>query len=112
MLGERLRQLRKENDLTRENLAQMLDVTPSIITFYENGARSPSLKVLLSLADYFEVSLDYLTGRSNNPKINQPEAITEAEKNLHQITTQLSEESLNELLQYANYLRIKQVLKP
>ncbi|CFX15595.1 Cro/C1-type helix-turn-helix domain [Syntrophomonas zehnderi OL-4] len=66
-LGERLRELRKTKNLKREELAEILGLGPRIITFYETNDRDPSLKVLLALADYFNVSLDYLVGRSDDP---------------------------------------------
>ncbi|SFR12397.1 helix-turn-helix domain-containing protein [Desulfoscipio geothermicus] len=67
-LGERLRYLRKSKNLKREELAAIIGLTPRVITFYETGDRDPSLKVLLALADYFDVSLDYLVGRSDDPR--------------------------------------------
>jgi transcriptional regulator with XRE-family HTH domain len=67
-LGERLRYLRKSRNLKREELADVIGITPRAITFYETNDRDPSLKVLLALADYFDVSLDYLVGRSGDPR--------------------------------------------
>ncbi|MCL6559477.1 MAG: helix-turn-helix domain-containing protein [Firmicutes bacterium] len=69
-LGERLRILRKAHNLKREDLAASIGLTPRVITFYETNDREPSLKVLLALADFFDVSLDYLVGRSDNPRRN------------------------------------------
>lgn len=66
-LGERLRELRKTKNLKRGELAEILGLGPRIITFYETNDRDPSLKILLALADYFDVSLDYLVGRSDDP---------------------------------------------
>ncbi|WP_173297006.1 helix-turn-helix domain-containing protein [Thermanaeromonas sp. C210] len=67
-LGERLRSLRKARNLKREQLAAAIGVTPRVITFYETNDREPSLRVLIALADFFDVSLDYLVGRSDNPR--------------------------------------------
>ena len=67
-LGERLRTLRKSHNLKREDLADSIGLTPRVITFYETNDREPSLKVLRSLADFFDVSLDYLVGRSDDPR--------------------------------------------
>jgi len=66
-LGERLRELRKSKNLKREELGEIIGLGPRIITFYETNDRDPSLKVLIALADYFDVSLDYLVGRSDDP---------------------------------------------
>ena len=67
-LGERLRSLRKARNLKREQLAAAIGVTPRVITFYETNDREPSLRVLIALADFFDVSLDYLVGRSDDPR--------------------------------------------
>lgn len=66
-LGERIRELRKTNNLNRDKLGEILNLSPRVITFYETNDRTPSVKVLIDLADYFDVSLDYLVGRSDDP---------------------------------------------
>lgn len=67
MLGERLRSLRKEQNLKREDIAEGIGVTPRAITFYETNDKRPTLDTAIKLADFFDVSLDYLVGRSDNP---------------------------------------------
>lgn len=59
--GERLRQLRKSHDITQGQLAECIGVVPSAVGKYERitGAY-PSVDVLIKLADYFNVSIDYL----------------------------------------------------
>jgi Predicted transcriptional regulators len=66
--GERLNQLRKAKNLKAEDLADVVGVKRRIIFLYEKDESKPSFDVLLSLADYFDVSLDYLVGRSDKPK--------------------------------------------
>lgn len=41
------------------------------ISQYETGAREPCFKDLIAIADYFDVSIDYLVGRTDNPKVNR-----------------------------------------
>lgn len=65
--GERLKLLRKEKGLKQSELANILGVTERTIRYYEFNEREPDLSGLNSLADFFEVSIDYLTGRSDNP---------------------------------------------
>ncbi|AEJ44413.1 helix-turn-helix domain-containing protein [Alicyclobacillus acidocaldarius] len=67
LLGERLRFLRKERNLRRDDVAAAIGVTPRLITFYETGDKTPSLEAAMKLADFFNVSLDYLVGRTDDP---------------------------------------------
>ncbi|MCM0759083.1 MULTISPECIES: helix-turn-helix domain-containing protein [Sporomusa] len=66
--GERLNQLRKLRDLKAEDLADVIGVKRRIIYMYEKNESKPSFEVLISLADYFDVSLDYLVGRSDKAR--------------------------------------------
>jgi transcriptional regulator with XRE-family HTH domain len=66
MLGERLKLLREEHGLKQKDVAAFLDITPSAYGYYEQNKREPDLETLNSLAGYFHVSIDYLTGKSNN----------------------------------------------
>lgn len=61
----RLRELRLENAETQLNLSVELDFDAQEISRYERGVVSPSLKRLITIADYFDVSIDYLVGRSD-----------------------------------------------
>jgi transcriptional regulator with XRE-family HTH domain len=69
--SERLNQLRKTNNLKAEELAIIAGVKRRIIFMYEKGDTKPSFDVLIALADYFNVSLDYLVGRSNSSARNK-----------------------------------------
>ncbi|MGN0755046.1 MAG: helix-turn-helix domain-containing protein [Aristaeellaceae bacterium] len=60
--GDRLRQLRKERNLTQQQLAELIGVKNSVISFYEVGERMPSPEVLRKLAMALHVSTDYLLG--------------------------------------------------
>ena len=53
----------------RKKLAIFLDVNPSMITHYTSGKTLPRLENLIKIADYFDVSVDYLLGRTNNRKV-------------------------------------------
>lgn len=69
--SERLSLLRKQKRISLVSLGGYLSVTDEAVRLLEKGKRSPSFEVLCALADYFDVSLDYLVGRSDNPKINK-----------------------------------------
>lgn len=59
--GERLRRLRKDRDITQGQLAEVIGVVPSAVGKYERIPQSyPSVEALIKIADYFNVSIDYL----------------------------------------------------
>lgn len=66
--SERLVQLRKEKNITQKQLANELNLSEVGIQNYEGERRKPAYDVLIALADYFDVSLDYLVGRSDEPE--------------------------------------------
>ena len=63
-LSERLRILRDERGFTQKDVANFLGKSLRAYQYYEAGTRRPEYPHLLALADFFDVSLDYLTGRS------------------------------------------------
>ncbi len=69
-LSQRLRQLRLEKDLRQDQLAKLVHVEKSSISMYENDVRQPSFDVLIRYAEVFNVSTDYLLGRSNNRSLD------------------------------------------
>ena len=69
MLPERLKYLRKQTNLKQTDVASLLKITTRNYQRYESGAIEPNINGLVALADYFNVSLDYLVGRSDNPAI-------------------------------------------
>ncbi|WP_371377446.1 helix-turn-helix domain-containing protein [Sporomusa aerivorans] len=66
--GERLSHLRKSRKLKAEDLADAVGVKRRIIFMYEKNESKPSFEVLISFAEYFDVSLDYLVGRSDEAR--------------------------------------------
>ena len=63
--AERLRTLRREMDLTQNKLADILETTQRKISYWERGKVEPDLYSLWKIADFFEVSVDYLLGRKD-----------------------------------------------
>ena len=59
MVTNRIAKLRKEAGLNQYDLAEVANVTASAIVMYEQGRRTPSLKILIILVKYFDMSLDY-----------------------------------------------------
>ena len=68
IVGERLKQLRTENRYSQTQIADMCGVTQATIGRYETGVAEPPIGKLLWYANQFEVSLDYIFGRIDEPK--------------------------------------------
>lgn len=68
--AERLKELREFSKLTQKNLADLLGLQLRSYQRYEDNTSKPPYQTLIFLADYFNVSLDYLTGRTDNPNIS------------------------------------------
>ena len=65
---ERLRQLREERGVSQEKVSKELNVSRYAVYSYEKGKTAPTLEGLVILADYFDVTLDYLLGRTDTPR--------------------------------------------
>lgn len=63
MLSQRLKQLREVKKITQKNLARALSVGVSTVAMWETGVRHPDHEMLVKIADFFGVSVDYLLGR-------------------------------------------------
>ena len=66
-----LKTLRTQNNVTQIQLSKMFNISERNLRRYEKGELEPTLSLLLLLADYFNCSIDYLTGRTDNPEINK-----------------------------------------
>lgn len=67
----RLRELRKQKNINQVKLAMDLETTQNTISRYETGEREADYATLIRIADYFNVSIDYLLERTDNPKMNK-----------------------------------------
>ena len=65
----RLKEIRKSKGISQLKMAMDLNTNQNTISRYETGEREPGLNELIKIADYFNVSIDYLLERTNNPKI-------------------------------------------
>jgi len=68
IVGERLRMLREGMQISQAKMAEIVGMKQSSINRYEGGETSPSYEVLLKYADFFDVSIDYIFGRTDNPQ--------------------------------------------
>lgn len=62
---ERLKAIRQDKDLSQLEVAEALHITRTALANYESGTREPDISLLVQIADYFDVSLDYLLCRTN-----------------------------------------------
>ena len=70
-IGERITQLRKQQNLSQEQLAKKTEVSRTIIGNYERNANTPSIEVLVKLSKIFNVSMDYLVGEGELSTIDR-----------------------------------------
>mgnify|MGYP000323757564 CR=1 FL=1 len=67
MFGERLKSIRLHSGITQKEAANLFGITERAYQNYEINKSKPNVSLLISIAEYFDVSIDYLVGRTNNP---------------------------------------------
>lgn len=67
----RIKDMREDRDLTQKQISEMLVCDQSLYSKYERREREVPLALIVKLADFYGVSVDYLIGRTNNPDINK-----------------------------------------
>ena len=71
MQYKNLRGIREDNDIKQKDIAKYLNVSQNTYSQYETGVISLTAEVLIKLADYYNVSIDYLLDRTDNPKLQK-----------------------------------------
>lgn len=95
-LGSRLRALRKGKRINQSTLGKILGVSKVSVSGYENGTREPDITSLIKLADYFNVTVDYLINRNKlDINKNQPIMIFDSDK--------LTDNDLNEIMLFIEF---------
>ena len=87
--GTRLKELRNQAGLTQKQLAELVGVTKSVVSFYELRERTPSPEILVKLASVFHVSSDFLLGIEKSRSINIDGLDIEDEKIIRLMVEQL-----------------------
>ena len=67
----RLKEIRKAKGISQLKLAMDLNTNQNTISRYETGEREPGINELIKIANYFNISIDYLLERTDNPEINK-----------------------------------------
>lgn len=86
----RLKELRKQKHISQTDLAKALNMKQTTISSYEKGKTQPPIEVLIDIANYFNVSLDYLLERQYENKIDLA-SLSETKQNIIKMVTQLNE---------------------
>lgn len=71
MRFENLRNIREDRDIKQKDIAKILNVSQNTYSQYETGIISLTAEVLIKLSEFYDVSIDYLLNRTNNPEINK-----------------------------------------
>lgn len=66
-----LKKLRLQKKKTQLNVQMETGIEQALLSKYESGKRIPPTETLITLADYYDVSMDYIMGRTDNPKVNK-----------------------------------------
>lgn len=104
MFGKRLKNLRENAGFTQEQLGKKLNVVKSNISMYENGTRIPNADILEQLSKIFDVSIDYLLGKTDVKKYENPYD-DELEKVLFSKAKELNTEEKKAILNVINAIK-------
>lgn len=106
---DRLKELMKEKSVSKQDLTLFLHIGKNSIKYWEDKGNLPDGATLIKIADYFNVSVDYLLGKTNEkqfaPKTEQ--TVDEIDKEILELTADMTEEEKNSVLGYAARLVAK-----
>ncbi len=108
-VGQKITMLRQESNIYQRELADYLNLSIGTISNYEKGIHSPDLDTLVRIADYFEVTTDFLLDRTNNrysaDTLEMPLTKSFTVADLIDTSLDLSPEKLSSAIDYIRYLR-------
>ena len=113
-ISEKIKELRIEKNLKQKDVAKALNIATNTLSQFENNKGRPSLEVLTGIADFFEVSIDYLVGREDdfgNVVVagQTSDQLTQKEKRLLQAFSSLPELEQNKLISDAEFYALRHV---
>jgi len=100
MIGQRLKKLREEKDLTQAQVAKILGVSRTTYTQYETGKSEPDLATVSKLAEIYETSVDFLLGKTDIPTPIETIAA-------HHDGEEWTQEELEEIERFKEFVRMK-----
>ena len=71
MKFQRIQDLRTDADMSQKQLSEILHISQRSYSHYETGARNIPVEMLIRLADYYDISVDYLVGRTDKKEMNK-----------------------------------------
>ena len=71
IFANKIKNLREDSDMTQTDVAKLLKISQRAYSHYERGDREMSLESIVHIADYYDVSVDYLLGRTNKKEVNR-----------------------------------------
>lgn len=101
----RLKELRLSKKLKQIDVARYLGITSQAYGNYENNNRQPDPDTLNKLADFFEVSLDYLLGRDETPTLTIPKTLTDTQIAFAEGLKDLDDEELQQIADFVDFLK-------
>ena len=107
MFAKRLKELRKSKKMSQKELADILSVSPSTIGMYEQGRRKPDPDTLKLLANYFDVSIDYILGRLEERTMTFSSEIKTQAFHLSEDVSELSPEEIEQIEDYIRFVKSK-----
>ncbi len=108
ILGERIKYLRKNAHLNQRELAELLKISHSTLSLYESGQRTPNDSVKIKIADFFNVSVDYLVGHKSEESVAFKN-LSKSQVYLLKVSENLDEKDLEKVFEYAELLSIKKL---
>ena len=100
-MKNRIRELREEAGLKQGELASILGIKQNTLSTWETGRYEPDNEMLRKIADYFDVTTDYVLGRSPLRKMHTPQVDTMNVMNLLHVVEQMTKEQFSAVLQFA-----------
>lgn len=104
----RMKLLREQHNLSQTDLARILNISRQSYNFYENEKRDPDTEMLIRIADFFNVSLDYLLGRTNDPSLLTQEKTPSYQEEVLRDIGDITPEMASEVRQFISYLKHKE----
>ncbi|MBQ7879915.1 MAG: helix-turn-helix transcriptional regulator [Clostridia bacterium] len=105
MIKERLKELRKEKELTQKELSKLVNLSSNCVCEWEKGRSQPNVETLKKLSEIFSCSVDYIIGNTDDfGNIVPAQPLKEGEKQLLEIFRSLAPIKQSQLSDYAKFL--------
>ena len=107
MLSQKFKELRAKKNITQEDMAKLLNIKRQTYSAYERGVSFPDIVALTKIADFFEVSTDYLL--CHKKATSEKQSVSDEMQILIDTYSDLSEEELKKVIEYVDFLKTKRI---